>query len=269
MYCGCFLLSSKALPWESWREAPERVRVSSRNKKHSDNISPDKGRCISLCRYFMETGLPSPSHSVTLPGLRLPASASLPLASCWPRPQQLLPVSATGGGRRRCSQREGLRVGLIQLFQRFDHTLIFLLYRREQLVGTVKLPPRRASVRALDGTYSASKPRFWQTPSGCERHGMLSGHPSLPAPFSGSGSCRPAEISERSGGRSPRWADAPSRPCNRRQWLHILVPTSFLYLTQEQFRQREFLFSGEEGHRPQSPPRAGLLRRAGTPAAAD
>ena len=39
-------------------------------------------------------------------GLRLPASASLPLASCWPRPQQLLPVSATGGGRRRCPQRE-------------------------------------------------------------------------------------------------------------------------------------------------------------------
>ena len=39
------------------------------------------------------------------PGLRLPASASLSLASCWPRPQQLLPVSATGGGRRRCSYR--------------------------------------------------------------------------------------------------------------------------------------------------------------------
>ena len=36
------------------------------------------------------------------PGLRLPASASLSLASCWPRPQQLLPVSAAGGGRRRC-----------------------------------------------------------------------------------------------------------------------------------------------------------------------
>ena len=40
--------------------------------------------------------------AMPLPGLRLPASASLPLASCWPRPQQLLPVSATGGGRRRC-----------------------------------------------------------------------------------------------------------------------------------------------------------------------
>ena len=41
------------------------------------------------------------------PGLRLPASASLPLASCWPRPQQLLPVSATGGGRRRCKWLDG------------------------------------------------------------------------------------------------------------------------------------------------------------------
>ena len=107
-------------------------------------------------------------------------------------------------------------------------------------------------------------------PSGCERHGMLSGHPSLPAPFSGSGSCRPVEISARSGGRSQRWADAPSRPCNRRQWLHILVPTSFLYLTQEQFRQRKSLFSGGgRGYLPQSPPRAGLLRRAGIPAATD
>ena len=43
--------------------------------------------------------------AMPLPGLRLPASASLPLASCWPRPQQLLPVSAAGGGRRRCSYR--------------------------------------------------------------------------------------------------------------------------------------------------------------------
>ena len=41
-------------------------------------------------------------------GLRLPASASAlgaDLASCWPRPQQRLPVSAAGGGRRCCSYR--------------------------------------------------------------------------------------------------------------------------------------------------------------------
>ena len=45
--------------------------------------------------------------AMTLPGLRLPASASLPLASRWPRPQQLLPVSAAGGGRRRCPKGRG------------------------------------------------------------------------------------------------------------------------------------------------------------------
>ena len=43
--------------------------------------------------------------AMPLPGLRHPASAALSLASCWPRPQQRLPVSAAGGGRRRCPQR--------------------------------------------------------------------------------------------------------------------------------------------------------------------
>ena len=60
-------------------------------------------------------GLPSPSSlALAKAGLRLPASASLSLASCWPRPQQLLPVSAAGGGRRRCSQRESF----LRLFAR-------------------------------------------------------------------------------------------------------------------------------------------------------
>ena len=48
----------------------------------------------------------SPPILLKEPGLRLPASASAlgaGLASCWPRPQQRLPVSATGGGRRRCT----------------------------------------------------------------------------------------------------------------------------------------------------------------------
>ena len=45
--------------------------------------------------------------SDTVTGLRLPASAALSLASCWPRPQQLLPVSAAGGGRRRCLKKLG------------------------------------------------------------------------------------------------------------------------------------------------------------------
>ena len=56
---------------------------------------------------------------VPLPGLRLPASASLSLASCWLRPQQLLPVSAAGGGRRRCSYRGELSAKQTERF--FPH----------------------------------------------------------------------------------------------------------------------------------------------------
>ena len=91
--------------WESWREAPERARTLIKTLSAAMARS-DKKVCLSLHSGSILPGLPSPSPSVTLPGLRLPASASLPLASCWPRPQQLLPVSAAGGGRRRCSQRE-------------------------------------------------------------------------------------------------------------------------------------------------------------------
>ena len=69
---------------------------------------------------------------MTLPGLRLSASASLPLASCWPRPQQLLPVSAAGGGRRRCSRRERhWRVG-----QAHAGRVKLNLYRKQQCPAT-------------------------------------------------------------------------------------------------------------------------------------
>ena len=64
------------------------------------------GGLLRWCWSMILLNLSVTADAVPLPGLRLPASASLPLASCWPRPQQLLPVSAAGGGRRRCSQRE-------------------------------------------------------------------------------------------------------------------------------------------------------------------
>ena len=41
------------------------------------------------------------AYRVAAPSIRFVPWAAL--ASCWPLPQQLLPVSATGGGRRRCS----------------------------------------------------------------------------------------------------------------------------------------------------------------------
>ena len=46
---------------------------------------------------------------VAAPSIRFVPWAAL--ASCWPLPQQLLPVSATGGGRRRCSGRIILILG--------------------------------------------------------------------------------------------------------------------------------------------------------------
>jgi len=41
------------------------------------------------------------SDRVVAPSVRFVA-AHAALASCWPLPQRLLPVSAAGGGRRRC-----------------------------------------------------------------------------------------------------------------------------------------------------------------------
>ena len=42
-------------------------------------------------------------YRVAAPSIRFVPWAAL--ASCWPLPQQLLPVSAAGGGRRRCTLR--------------------------------------------------------------------------------------------------------------------------------------------------------------------
>ena len=43
------------------------------------------------------------AYRVAAPSIRIVPWAAL--ASCWPLPQQLLPVSATGGGRRCCTLR--------------------------------------------------------------------------------------------------------------------------------------------------------------------
>ena len=65
----------------------------------SGALTPEDSLTVSRC------GTKPLRHRCAMPppGLRHPAFASLSLASCWPLPQQLLPVSAAGGGRRRCS----------------------------------------------------------------------------------------------------------------------------------------------------------------------
>ena len=78
-----------------------------KESRYSDEQKPlaeGEHRC-ALCS--LSAALPSQALTrqdrVAAPSIR---HASL--ASCWPLPQQLLPVSAAGGGRRRCSQRERL-----------------------------------------------------------------------------------------------------------------------------------------------------------------
>ena len=60
-----------------------------------------KGRCC-IAASFEPGGRfgMAAAYRVAAPSIRIVPWAAL--ASCWPLPQQLLPVSATGGGRRRC-----------------------------------------------------------------------------------------------------------------------------------------------------------------------
>ena len=94
--------------WESWRGAPERARMLTEKSRRSDSIALPKRQLIAVRRLSGDGLALSVIAALAKAGLRLPASASLSLASCWPLPQQLLPVSAAGGGRRRCPQRERL-----------------------------------------------------------------------------------------------------------------------------------------------------------------
>ena len=94
--------------WESWRGAPERARMLTEKSRRSDSIALPKNLLIAAWRLSGDGLALSVIAALAKAGLRLPASASLSLASCWPLPQQRLPVSAAGGGRRRCPQRERL-----------------------------------------------------------------------------------------------------------------------------------------------------------------
>ena len=61
-----------------------------------------KGRC-GIAASFEPGGRfgMAAAYRVAAPSIRIVPWAAL--ASCWPLPQQLLPVSAAGGGRRRCT----------------------------------------------------------------------------------------------------------------------------------------------------------------------
>ena len=104
---------SKALPLgELSPKVTERARTLTEKSRRSDSIALPKNLLIAAWRLSGDgLALSVIACAMPQPGLRLPASASLSLASCWPLPQQLLPASAAGGGRRCCSQRERLSGG--------------------------------------------------------------------------------------------------------------------------------------------------------------
>ena len=109
---------SKALPLgELSPKVTERARMLARMCRRSDSIALPKRQFIAVRRLSGDgLALFVIACAMPQPGLRLPASASLSLASCWPLPQQLLPASAAGGGRRCCSQRERLSRGEVFAF---------------------------------------------------------------------------------------------------------------------------------------------------------
>ena len=97
----CLSLLPRLSPWESWREAPERASPA-RQSRHTAIGRLFVRAILSLCLCFSVSVL---ALSVTFGDtarVAAPSIRSASLASCWPRPQQLLPVSAAGGGRRRC-----------------------------------------------------------------------------------------------------------------------------------------------------------------------
>ena len=115
-----------------------------------------------------ELNLSVSADALPLPGLRLPASASLPLASCWPLPQQLLPVSAAGGGRRRCSQRERLRRR--STFRRIRH----IQHRAEGVEDEASMPLATSSrfCWVKSGTATACS-RSWRSQAASREQRVL------------------------------------------------------------------------------------------------
>ena len=78
-----------------------------KNRERDDSIALTKGLLIAVQRLYRKWLALSVTFGATA-RVAAPSIRCALLASCWLRPQQLLPVSAAGGGRRHCSQRERL-----------------------------------------------------------------------------------------------------------------------------------------------------------------
>ena len=90
--------------WESWRGAPERAGMLTKDRERDDSIALTKGLLIAVQRLYRRWLALSVTFGDTA-RVAAPSIRCALLASCWPLPQQRLPVSVTGGGRRCCPYR--------------------------------------------------------------------------------------------------------------------------------------------------------------------
>ena len=112
------------------KHCPPPMRGNSQRRRTDYQTPPDSRKCLGVLIHrqrrflLLSTALAvfvclriKPLSLASLASVRVAAPSvrfvqSFALASCWPLPQQLLPVSATGGGRRRCSSRGALGIPL-------------------------------------------------------------------------------------------------------------------------------------------------------------
>ena len=97
-----FLLSSLFI-WENFAMTSTVRRITSTIKLSNARMNVSNARVSSRFIRYIRVAAPCICF--------VPWAA---LASCRPRPQQQLPVSATGGGRRRCPSPSRLRAGYFQ-----------------------------------------------------------------------------------------------------------------------------------------------------------
>ena len=109
----------------------------------AERKKPGRGGTIwNACRVFR----------VAAPSIRIVPWAAR--ASCWPLPQQLLPVSAAGGGRRCCSGRVILNFGVQKRLRAFLYPFSRVGWADTPSVTACAVPaPPRGRLSALSQTF--------------------------------------------------------------------------------------------------------------------
>ena len=107
---SCYICSDRQYERKNtfhFSHLPSRINGRARPQNHYTTLFAKKIQETMPRAEFSDRGKSPSSYNLSVCFARqgrvaAPSIRRAPLASCWPLPQQLLPVSATGGGRRRC-----------------------------------------------------------------------------------------------------------------------------------------------------------------------